>query len=63
MAAAKKRVIVVGGGLAGLSCSVKLAEEGVGVDQVEQLNSRFDVVDGDAGGVTLRRQTVKEQQP
>jgi succinate dehydrogenase / fumarate reductase flavoprotein subunit len=32
MAAAKKRVIVVGGGLAGLACSVKLAEEGVGVD-------------------------------
>jgi succinate dehydrogenase / fumarate reductase flavoprotein subunit len=32
MAAAKKRVIVVGGGLAGLSCAVKLAEDGVGVD-------------------------------
>jgi succinate dehydrogenase / fumarate reductase flavoprotein subunit len=30
--AAKKRVIVVGGGLAGLSCSVKLAELGVEVD-------------------------------
>ena len=29
---AKKRVIVVGGGLAGLACSIKLAEEGVGVD-------------------------------
>jgi succinate dehydrogenase / fumarate reductase flavoprotein subunit len=28
----KKRVIVVGGGLAGLSCSIKLAEEGVSVD-------------------------------
>jgi succinate dehydrogenase / fumarate reductase flavoprotein subunit len=28
----KKRVIVVGGGLAGLACSIKLAEEGVGVD-------------------------------
>lgn len=28
----KKRVIVVGGGLAGLSCSVKLAELGVAVD-------------------------------
>ncbi len=32
MAAAKKRVIVVGGGLAGLSCTIKLAEEGVDVD-------------------------------
>ena len=32
MAAAQKRVIVVGGGLAGLSCAVKLAEDGVGVD-------------------------------
>jgi succinate dehydrogenase / fumarate reductase flavoprotein subunit len=31
-ASGKKRVIVVGGGLAGLSCAVKLAEEGVGVD-------------------------------
>lgn len=31
-AAAKKRVIVVGGGLAGLACAVKLAEEGVAVD-------------------------------
>ena len=30
--ASKKRVIVVGGGLAGLSCTIKLAEEGVGVD-------------------------------
>ncbi len=30
--AAKKRVIVVGGGLAGLACSVKLAEMGVEVD-------------------------------
>src|SRR5437867_3444015 len=28
----KKRVIVVGGGLAGLSCTIKLAEEGVNVD-------------------------------
>ncbi len=28
----KKRVIVVGGGLAGLSCSIKLAEDGVAVD-------------------------------
>jgi len=30
--ATKKRVIVVGGGLAGLSCTIKLAEEGVDVD-------------------------------
>ena len=32
MAKVNKRVIVVGGGLAGLSCAVKLAEEGVPVD-------------------------------
>jgi succinate dehydrogenase / fumarate reductase flavoprotein subunit len=32
MAAVKKRVIVVGGGLAGLACTIKLAEEGVPVD-------------------------------
>ncbi len=32
MAAPKKRVIVVGGGLAGLACTIKLAEEGVLVD-------------------------------
>ncbi|HEX8524141.1 MAG TPA: succinate dehydrogenase flavoprotein subunit [Tepidisphaeraceae bacterium] len=32
MAASKKRVIVVGGGLAGLACCVKLAELGVTVD-------------------------------
>ncbi|MCC6239591.1 MAG: succinate dehydrogenase flavoprotein subunit [Phycisphaerales bacterium] len=31
-APSKKRVIVVGGGLAGLSCTIKLAEEGVDVD-------------------------------
>jgi len=30
--AAKKRVIVVGGGLAGLACAIKLAEQGVEVD-------------------------------
>jgi len=28
----KKRVIVIGGGLAGLACTIKLAEEGVNVD-------------------------------
>lgn len=28
----KKRVIVIGGGLAGLACTIKLAEEGVAVD-------------------------------
>src|SRR4051794_17267743 len=32
MPVTKKRVIVVGGGLAGLACTIKLAEEGVGVD-------------------------------
>ena len=32
MAVSKKRVIVVGGGLAGLSCAIKLAEEDVQVD-------------------------------
>jgi succinate dehydrogenase / fumarate reductase, flavoprotein subunit len=32
MAASKKRVIVVGGGLAGLACTIRLAEEGVPVD-------------------------------
>src|SRR6266550_2484553 len=32
MATAKKRVIVVGGGLAGLACTIKLAEDGVDVD-------------------------------
>src|SRR3954470_3136948 len=32
MAASKRRVIVVGGGLAGLACTIKLAEEGVAVD-------------------------------
>jgi succinate dehydrogenase / fumarate reductase flavoprotein subunit len=30
--ASQKRVIVVGGGLAGLACTIKLAEQGVGVD-------------------------------
>ncbi len=30
--ATKKRVIVVGGGLAGLACTIKLAEQGVNVD-------------------------------
>src|SRR5438094_711146 len=30
--ASKKRVIVVGGGLAGLACTIKLAEDGVDVD-------------------------------
>ena len=30
--ASKKRVVVVGGGLAGLACTIKLAEEGLDVD-------------------------------
>ncbi|MDB5301231.1 MAG: sdhA [Phycisphaerales bacterium] len=32
MASPSKRVIVIGGGLAGLACTIKLAEEGVAVD-------------------------------
>lgn len=32
MPAAPKKVIVIGGGLAGLACTIKLAEEGVNVD-------------------------------
>src|ERR1700728_1771576 len=32
MSASAKRVIVVGGGLAGLACSIKLGEDGVNVD-------------------------------
>ena len=37
MASSNKRVIVVGGGLAGLSCTVKLAELGVGVDLISMV--------------------------
>ncbi len=33
----KKRVTVIGGGLAGLACAVKLAEQGVGVDLVSMV--------------------------
>ena len=33
----KKRVIVVGGGLAGLACTIKLAEEGVNVDLISMV--------------------------
>ena len=33
----QKRVVVVGGGLAGLACSVKLAEEGVAVDLISMV--------------------------
>src|SRR4051794_17496519 len=36
-AAAKKRVIVVGGGLAGLACTIKLAELGVNVDLISMV--------------------------
>src|SRR5688500_7643192 len=34
---ATKRVMVVGGGLAGLACTLKLAEEGVGVDLISMV--------------------------
>src|SRR5277367_1028860 len=33
----KKRVIVVGGGLAGLACTIKLAEEGINVDLISMV--------------------------
>src|SRR5688572_32494191 len=35
--ASKKRVMVVGGGLAGLACTIKLAEEGVAVDLISMV--------------------------
>ncbi len=37
ISAEKKRVVVVGGGLAGLACAIKLAEEGVGVDLISMV--------------------------
>src|SRR6202162_5829592 len=61
MPAAAKRVIVIGGGLAGLACSVKLAGDGVNVDflSVVPVNRSHSVCA--QGGITACNDIARQQ--
>lgn len=57
----KKRVIVVGGGLAGLACTIKLAEEGVGVDLFSMIPVRRSHSVCAQGGINACNDIARQQ--
>jgi succinate dehydrogenase / fumarate reductase, flavoprotein subunit len=59
--AAKKRVIVVGGGLAGLACTIKLAEEGVPVDLFSMVPVRRSHSVCAQGGINATNEIARQQ--
>jgi succinate dehydrogenase / fumarate reductase flavoprotein subunit len=61
MAATKKRVIVVGGGLAGLACSIKLAEEGVSVDLISMVPVKRSHSVCAQGGINACNEIARQQ--
>jgi succinate dehydrogenase / fumarate reductase flavoprotein subunit len=61
MAAAKKRVIVVGGGLAGLACTIKLAEDGVDVDLFSMIPVRRSHSVCAQGGINACNEIARQQ--
>src|SRR3954452_2500745 len=57
----KKRVIVVGGGLAGLACTIKLAEEGVDVDLFSMIPVRRSHSVCAQGGINACNEIARQQ--
>ena len=57
----KKRVIVVGGGLAGLACTIKLAEEGVAVDLFSMVPVKRSHSVCAQGGINACNEIVRQQ--
>jgi succinate dehydrogenase / fumarate reductase flavoprotein subunit len=61
MPVGKKRVIVVGGGLAGLACTIKLAEEGVEVDLFSMIPVRRSHSVCAQGGINACNDIARQQ--
>src|SRR5215207_4601374 len=59
--ASKKRVIVVGGGLAGLACTIKLAEEGVAVDLFSMVPVKRSHSVCAQGGINATNEIARQQ--
>ncbi len=59
--AAKKRVIVIGGGLAGLACSVKLAEMGIEVDLISMVPVKRSHSVCAQGGINAANDIARQQ--
>jgi succinate dehydrogenase / fumarate reductase, flavoprotein subunit len=57
----KKRIIVVGGGLAGLSCTINLAEEGVAVDLFSMVPVRRSHSVCAQGGINACNEIARQQ--
>ncbi|HYO11295.1 MAG TPA: succinate dehydrogenase flavoprotein subunit [Tepidisphaeraceae bacterium] len=60
-APSKKRVIVVGGGLAGLACTIKLAEEGVNVDLFSMVPVKRSHSVCAQGGINATNEIARQQ--
>src|SRR5215218_9898155 len=58
---AKKRVIVVGGGLAGLAVTIKLAEEGVNVDLFSMVPVKLIQSVCAQGGINAGKEIARQQ--
>src|SRR5215213_6951093 len=59
--ATKKRVIVIGGGLAGLACAIKLAEEGVNVDLFSMVPVKRSHSVCAQGGINATNEIARQQ--
>src|SRR6201995_3870045 len=57
----KKRVIVVGGGLAGLACTIKLAEEGIDVDLISMVPVKRSHSVCAQGGINACNEIARQQ--
>jgi succinate dehydrogenase / fumarate reductase flavoprotein subunit len=57
----QKRVVVVGGGLAGLACTIKLAEEGIGVDLISMVPVKRSHSVCAQGGINATNDIARQQ--